>query len=99
FKLTANDVGLASAPISAIQGGDSHTNAKILHNVLQGETSPYLDTVLFNSGIGLFASGIVSSIQEGVKLAKDTIHSGKALEKLEAAITFSQQSVRHEVVL
>lgn len=99
FKLTPNDVGLAFAPISAIRGGDSHTNAKILRNVLQGEASPYLDTVLFNSGIGLFASGIVRSIQEGVKMAADSIHSGKALEKLEAVITFSQQSVRREVAL
>ncbi|MEK5147099.1 anthranilate phosphoribosyltransferase [Psychrobacillus sp. FSL K6-4615] len=99
FKLTSNDVGLASAPISAIRGGDGHTNAKILRNVLQGEASPYLDTVLFNTGIGLFASGIVSSIQEGVKLAAETIRSGKALEKLEAVITFSQQSVRQEVAL
>lgn len=99
FKLTPEDVGLASAPISAIRGKDGHTNAKILRNVLQGEASPYLDTVLLNSGIGLFASGIVSSIQEGVKMATDSIQSGKALEKLEAIITFSQQSVRHEVVL
>ena len=99
FKLTPNDVGLASAPISAIRGGDGHTNAKILRNVLEGEASPYLDTVLFNSGIGLFAAGIVSSIQEGVKMAADTIRSGKALEKLEAVIAFSQQSVRQEVAL
>jgi len=99
FKLTPNDVGLASAPNSAIRGGDSHTNAKILRTVLQGEASPYLDTVLFNSGIGLFASGFVRSIQEGVKMAADSIHSGTALEKLEAVITFSQQSVRSEVAL
>lgn len=99
FKLTSNDVGLASAPISAIRGGDGKTNAKILRNVLQGEASPYLDTVLFNTGIGLFASGVVSSIQEGVKLAAETIHSGKALEKLEAVITFSQQAIRQEVAL
>lgn len=99
FKLTPNDVGLTTAPISAIRGGDGHTNAKIMRNVLQGEASAYLDTVLFNSGIGLFAAGIVSSIQEGVKMAADSIQSGKALEKLEAVITFSQQSARHEVVL
>lgn len=99
FKLTPNDVGLSTAPISAIRGGDGHTNAKIMRNVLQGEASAYLDTVLFNSGIGLFAAGIVSSIQEGVKMAADSIHSGKALEKLEAVISFSQQSVQHEVAL
>ena len=93
FKLTPNDVGLTAAPISAIRGGDGHTNAKIIRNVLQGESSAYLDTVLFNSGIGLFAAGMVRSIQEGVKVAADSIQSGKALEKLEAVIAFSQQTV------
>ncbi|MFJ7826457.1 anthranilate phosphoribosyltransferase [Psychrobacillus sp. NPDC096623] len=99
FKLKPDDVGLDSAPVSAIRGGDGHTNAKIMRSVLKGEKSAYLDTVLFNSGIGLFTAGIVSSIQEGVKMAADSIHSRKALEKLEAVIAFSQQSVRHEVVL
>lgn len=98
FTITPDDVGLSSAPVTAIRGGDGEVNAKIMRQVLQGESSPYLDTVLFNSGIGLFASGIASSIQEGVKIASDTILSGKALEKLEAVIAFSEKAVMQEVV-
>lgn len=91
FTLSPDEVGLSIAPISAIRGGDGAANAKIMRNVLQGERSPYFDTVIFNSGIGLFASGIVSSIPEGVKLATDSILSGRALGKLEAVIAFSNR--------
>ena len=98
FTLTPDEVGLSAAPVSAIRGGDSVANAKIMRKVLNGERSPYFDTVIFNSGIGLFASGIVSSIPEGVKLATDSILSGKALEKLEAVIAFSNRAVGQEVV-
>ncbi|MEI4768179.1 anthranilate phosphoribosyltransferase [Psychrobacillus sp. FJAT-51614] len=98
FTITPDEVGLSPAPVTAIRGGDGVANAKIMRRVLQGERSPYFDTVLFNSGIGLFASGIASSIQEGVKIATDTILSGKALEKLEAVIAFNEKSIMQEVL-
>ena len=41
---------------------------------------------------------MVGSIQEGVKLATDTILSGKALKKLEAVIEFSNKIGKQEVV-
>ena len=46
---------------------------------------------MFNAGIGLFANGHVATIQEGVKQATDSILSGKALQKLEAVVAFSEK--------
>lgn len=98
FTLTPEDVGLTSAPISAIRGGNAQKNAEIMRAILQGERSPYFDTVVFNAGIGFFTNGMVSNIPEGIKLATDSILSGKALEKLEAIIEFSNNSCKREVV-
>ncbi|TQR20756.1 anthranilate phosphoribosyltransferase [Psychrobacillus vulpis] len=98
FTLTPEDVGLTYAPISAIQGGDAQENATIMRTVLQGNRSAYFDSVIFNAGVGFFANGMVSNIPEGVKLATDSILSGKALEKLEAVITYSNESRKKEVV-
>ena len=97
FTLTPEDVGLSSAPISALRGGNGFENARILRRVLEGIRSPYYDAVLLNSGIGLFANGLAGSIQEGVKLANDTIVSGKALEKLEAVIAFHRPLIEEVV--
>ena len=55
------------------------------------ERGPHFDTVAFNAGIGLFAHGHVTTIQEGIKRAIDCILSGKALQKLEAVVAFSEK--------
>lgn len=98
FTLTPEDVGLKAAPVSAIRGGDAVQNAKIMQSVLQGERSPFFDTVIFNAGVGLYANAMAGTIQEGVKIAADSILSGKALAKLEAVIEFSNNARKQEVV-
>lgn len=97
FSLTADDVGLEYAPLSAIKGGDAVENAATTRAILNGERGPKFDTVVLNAGIGLFANGQVATIQEGVKRATDSILSGRALEKLEAVIAFSEM-IRQKAV-
>ncbi|MFC5590052.1 anthranilate phosphoribosyltransferase [Sporosarcina soli] len=91
FSLTADEVGLDFAPASAIRGGDAKENAAIIRSIFQGKRGPHFDTVAFNAGIGLFANGHVTTIQEGIKRATDCILSGKALQKLEAVVAFSEK--------
>ncbi len=92
FQLSPDEVGLKIYSNSSIKGGGPVENADILQKVLKGVDSAYLDTVLLNAGIGLFTKGAVSSIQEGVKLARDTILSGKAKKKLEAIVELTSSS-------
>ncbi|WP_424237414.1 anthranilate phosphoribosyltransferase [Bhargavaea ginsengi] len=92
FTLEAEDVGLQSAPLSALRGGDGRENAEILRSVLGGARGPKFDAVAFNAGLGLFAAGRAETAKEGVELAQDIILSGKATEKLESVIRFHQQA-------
>lgn len=98
FSLTAEDVGLAYAPQSAIRGGTPKENATMIRNVLQGERGPRFDTVVFNAGIGLFTNGMADSIKEGIERATDSILSGNALRKLEAVVAFSEQIKQEAMV-
>ena len=86
------DVGLKQVGKEEIVGGDASLNAKILRDVLLGKEGPHLDTVLLNAGIGLFASGMVMTIQEGIHEARKSIFSGKAYETLEKLISISRKS-------
>lgn len=97
FTLTAQEVGLSYAPLEAIRGGDAKENAEILTNVLSGKPSPYMDTVLLNAGIGLFAAGTSSTIQEGVHQARKSIESGQALRVLESVVDYSRNRTSLEV--
>ncbi|GAA3346059.1 anthranilate phosphoribosyltransferase [Lysinibacillus sp. FSL M8-0216] len=91
FSLTAEDVGLRSAPLEAIRGGNADENAVIMKKLLAGEQSAYLNTVLLNAGIGLFGYGQAETIKEGVAMAKDSISSGRALQKLARVVAYSEQ--------
>lgn len=88
--LTPEDVGLNRYPLDAVRGGDAETNAIILQRVLEGEEGAYYETVLFNAALGFLANGKVDSVKEGVQLAKETIKSGAALQKLQDLIQYSQ---------
>ncbi len=91
MTLHPEEVGLPVYPNEAIRGGDSKQNAEILLSVLQGKEGPYLDTVLLNAGLGIFTSGKAVSIEEGISLARESIKSGAALDKLERLIDFSKK--------
>jgi anthranilate phosphoribosyltransferase len=97
FTLTAEDVGLPHYPNSMIKGAGSSENAAILRDVLEGKEGAHLDTVVFNAGIALYAHGSVSSVAEGVKAARDSIASGKAINALQALVEYSQ-SKRKQVI-
>ncbi|MFA1822867.1 anthranilate phosphoribosyltransferase [Virgibacillus oceani] len=91
FTLHPEEVGLPVYANECIRGGDAKNNAAITKSVLKGETGPYLDTVLLNAGLGLYASGTVESIPAGVEMARQSIESGSALEKLESLVQYSRK--------
>lgn len=97
FTLHPEELNLPVYPNEAIRGGNPKENAEILLNVLKGKQGAYLDTVLLNASIGLFASGTAPTIQKGVEIARESIHSGAAIEKLQYLIDY-QKNHRIEVI-
>lgn len=82
FTVHPEEVGLPVIENQRIKGGDAKRNAEILLSVLKGEQSVYRDVVLLNAGLGIFASGKVANVKDGVELAKESIDSGAALNSL-----------------
>ena len=97
FKLRAEDVGLTPQPLSAIRGGSPTENAQIMRELLKGKQSAYFDTVVLNAGIGFFAYGLADTMKQGIELAKESIFSGRAYEKLEQVAAYSQRALQEEM--
>ena len=97
FKLRAEDVGLTPQPLSAIRGGSPTENAQIMRELLKGKQSAYFDTVVLNAGIGFFAYGLADTMKQGIEMAKDSIFSGRAYEKLEQVAAYSQRALQEEL--
>ena len=90
-KLEAGSFGLPSINKSQLHGGNADTNAIITMNILNGLRGHHRDVVVINAAMGLVVAGKVATPQDGLKLAEESIDSRKALEKLNALITFTNR--------
>ena len=88
--LTPADFGLSISNIEDLRGGDAQTNANALKAILSGQKNAYRDIVLANTAAVLMIAEKCTNLKEGVKLASDTLDSGKALETLNAYIAFTR---------
>lgn len=80
----AEALGFRPAPLSALEGGDVQTNARILKAILDGsEDGPPRDVVLLNAAYALHVSGRFDDLDDCVEAARESVGSGAALEKLE----------------
>lgn len=99
YEFDPTGYGFKGAHISELLGGDPPTNAAILRGILTGEVdSSKRDVVLLNAGAALIAAGKAADLAEGIELARQTIDSGAALQKLEALVEYSRR-VAHETAL
>ncbi|KGR75906.1 anthranilate phosphoribosyltransferase [Ureibacillus sinduriensis] len=98
FSVDISALGLTPAPVSALRGGNPEENASILRELLDGKQSAYFDAVLLNAGLALFANGKATSVKDGVELARESILSRKALEKLDAVVEYSQSILKERAV-
>ena len=92
YKVTPEQFGFKRASAEDLKGADGAGNAEITKAILSGkERGARRDIVLLNAGAALYIGGKAESIEEGIKLAAETIDSGRALEKLESLVEFSNK--------
>jgi anthranilate phosphoribosyltransferase len=84
YHIEPKDFGMATASLKDIRGGTPEQNAGILRDILNGQKGPKRDIVLLNAAPALVAAGKARTLDEGVRLAAESIDTGAAAEKLEA---------------
>jgi anthranilate phosphoribosyltransferase len=89
FQVTPEELGLRRWPLSDLAGGDSAHNAQVLRSVLSGTQGAPRDAVLANAAAALVAAGRAADLATGVKVARESIDSGAAQEKLSQLVKFS----------
>ncbi|HEU5367392.1 MAG TPA: anthranilate phosphoribosyltransferase [Ktedonobacterales bacterium] len=90
YYVKPEDFGITRQDRDAVRGGDAAFNAQLLRDTLSGRLSDaHTDMVSLNAGAALLASERVDTLAEGVKLARETLRAGRAVETLEAAASLS----------
>lgn len=83
LEISPRDFGIKKVKPEELRGGDPAENAKIAMDILSGQEGPKSDIVILNAGCAIYAADKARNIKEGIKLAKESIESGAALEKLQ----------------
>lgn len=91
FEVTPEEYGFKSAAIEQIKGGTAQENARIVRSILNGEKGPKRDMVVLNAAAAFVVVGLDHTIQEGITRAGDVLDSGRAREKLDELVSFTQQ--------
>ncbi|MBI4556308.1 MAG: anthranilate phosphoribosyltransferase [Candidatus Hydrogenedentes bacterium] len=91
-EITPEHVRLPRAAKEALRGGDATSNARMLRAVLEGESGPRRDVVLLNAAAALLVGERASDWKEGVEMARRSIDSGAARDKLDALVKRSHDS-------
>ncbi|MBN1517229.1 anthranilate phosphoribosyltransferase [Candidatus Sumerlaeota bacterium] len=85
------DFDLSPANMQELLGGDAETNAEIVRGVLTGQWGETTDIAVLNAGAAIYAAGAAESIREGMSIARKSIESGAAMEKIEALSEMTNQ--------
>jgi anthranilate phosphoribosyltransferase len=85
--------GFSRQPAQEYSGGGVDENAEILQEVLSHKHhDARRDIVLLNAAAGIYVAGVAGSIADGVALARQSLESGAALEKLKALIEYTNKT-------
>ncbi|CAK9884179.1 MAG: Anthranilate phosphoribosyltransferase [Candidatus Erwinia impunctatus] len=78
--------------LSRLRGGNAAENAQRLQRVLAADDcAEAIDAVTLNAGAALLVAGQVTSVRQGVALAKEALFSGAALNVLRRTQAFCRQ--------
>lgn len=72
-----------------LDGADSDSNARVIQSVLNGKKNANREMTILNAGFALHVADKVQSVDEGFRVAEETIDSGLAKKKLEDFVEMS----------
>jgi anthranilate phosphoribosyltransferase len=94
FEVSATDLGLAPAETEAVAGGDVAHNVALVRRVLSGEVrGAPREIVLLNAAAALMAAELAEDLRDGLELARESLDSGAAGDRLERMVAASRVGV------
>ena len=90
IEVHPEDAGLPVHPFKDIVGGTPEENAVAFNALLDGAHSAYRDAVLLNAAAALVIAQAAPDLKSGVEMARTSIDSGAARDKITAVARITQ---------
>ncbi|HYY04580.1 MAG TPA: anthranilate phosphoribosyltransferase [Gaiellaceae bacterium] len=87
------ELGLPRCSVAELRGGTPGENAEAIRDVFAGADGGRRNAILLNAAGAIAAAGHASDLRDGLELARETVDSGAAAERLERLIAFSRGTV------
>ena len=91
YEIHPEDFGLRMVGTRAFKVENVQESIAMLRGVLAGDAGPAHDIVCLNAGAALYAANVASSMEDGLRRAREAINSGAALKKLQELVGYSQR--------
>lgn len=91
YSISPEEFGIARRDgFAMLQIASPQESLAMVREALTGRNEAAADIVALNAGAAIYAANVVEDIAAGVQRAREILHSGDALRKLEALAAFSQ---------
>jgi anthranilate phosphoribosyltransferase len=88
-----SELGVPRCSVDELRGGTPDQNAAAIRAVLAGAGGGRRSAILLNAAGAIAAGGHAADLREGYDVARETVDSGAAAERLEQLIAFSRKTV------
>jgi anthranilate phosphoribosyltransferase len=88
-----SELGIPRCSVDELRGGSPAENAEAIREVFAGADGGRRNAILLNAAGAIAAGGHAADLREGLEVARRTIDSGAAAERLELLIAFSRETV------
>jgi anthranilate phosphoribosyltransferase len=88
-----SELGIPRCSVEELRGGSPAQNAEAIREVFAGANGGRRDAILLNAAGAIAAGGHAADLREGLEIARATLDSGAAAERLELLIAFSREIV------
>ena len=89
YEIHPEDFGLRMVGTRAFKVENAQESIAMLRGVLAGDAGPAHDIVCLNAGAALYAANVASSIEDGLRRAREVINTGAALQKLQQLVVYT----------
>ena len=87
------ELGVPRCDVAELRGGTPPENAAAVRQVFEGADGGRRSAILLNAAGAIAAGGHAEDLREGLELARKTVDSGAAAERLEQLVSFSRETV------
>jgi len=90
YEIRPEDFAINSTSLGDLQTDSPESSLALVKQALTAPDSPAADIVSLNAGAAIYASGVATSLANGVVMAQDAIAAGLANERLEELVRISR---------